>query len=144
MKNVKPIKTSEDAISIAVEIVLATNVRGLRKDHQAELSSPEFDGRGLSLEFERADRAANCTLYVRMDPDWDSKTVLIDGVENRRWLFVPTVEVSWSGTSRNVAAALVNVELYTEVLKLAAEIEVALSSGTYGKDMPVSEEKAAS
>lgn len=111
-------RSIDDAAKIVNKIVTAANIRGMR--HMSE-----FNGGSGYIEFERGNRIG-CSMSIRFDHDYDSRVVNPDNPQQAVAFFTPNVEVTWSSTGRDVAAATASLNLYREVIELAAEIETVL------------------
>ncbi len=124
--NTDRIISADAALQIAADIAREHAIRGMRP----------FDvsrGGYLNLEFKRG-WAVSCDLSIRCSsgerrPVHDRRGREIVG---HVWIQKPIVEVCWSSTGRNVAAATAALALYREVTELAALIESRLAEETIG------------
>lgn len=123
----------KEALKKAAQIILASNIRGIRTDHKGRLADQDFgfDGGHVSVSYERG-WAMGCDLNISMaygEPEKEKNGTIHE-------IRIARVQVSWSSTGRTPAAALAAVTLYSEVTALAAEIETVLGETTYGKTYP--------
>lgn len=133
---------TEEIIAANVAIDIAA---GIIREHEITGMRPFDASRGgdLNIEFKRA-RSVSCDLYVRFTTG-ERREVHSGRGRNREivghvWVQRPIVEVCWSSTGRNVAAATAALALYREVTELAALIESALSEHTVAWREPVAAE----
>ena len=88
------------------------------------------DSDRLTLEIEKA-FAVGCTLYVSANTDFSERVTGMEpigvGVQVSYTPCTIKCELSWSGTSRNLAQSQSSINLYTAMLALAADIETVAS-----------------
>lgn len=100
------------------EVVKAANIRGMQPHNDFATSS-------VYLEFRRTS-STHCSLSIGLNFNYDDVVRNPDNDRQSVGFFSPRVEVGWSSTSRNAAAATACIALYTEVVNLAAEIETLM------------------
>lgn len=105
----------EDAVKRVVELVHSFNVRGLDKR--------DGDDRSWgSMYFNVRRGVAEATLTVKVDSD-SKRHVNPDDAQEEVTTYTVSTEIGWSSTHRSVASATANVNLYQELIGVAAEVE---------------------
>lgn len=128
-------RTVEEATRIAWTIIKEANVRG------ASPVSDSYVGGGVSLNVQRGS-GIKADLYIKFEHDWDARRVNPDNKSQAVDFFEVSVDISWSGTSRDISLALSNVKLYEELIELGAEIQSVLGETAIKRltNIPVTED----
>lgn len=118
--------TSQQALKIARDIILAANVRGMPDRLRGFLAEEENPGMGgyLSTSYERA-WGVNADLSVKLDSRVNDFAETEDGFWTESHV---SVTIGWSSTGRGISQALAAVTLYQELIALGAEIEARLAN----------------
>jgi len=108
--------TLEEAQATVARIIEETNIRGCKPSYSV----------GLDREYERG-WGIGCRLNVAFDRVYDDRVVNPDEPLEAVEIYRIRIDVSWSSTTRDVAAARAAIKLYTEVTDLAAELQAVLT-----------------
>jgi hypothetical protein len=112
-------------------MILESGVRGIRPYDVEALKAVAAAGDGddgihrrdyFNIEFERADRRVQCTLYVKID--WQHDREREEDADGNTWSrYRVTADVSWpSHGTTSLTQARARVDLYQEVVRLATEV----------------------
>lgn len=123
--------TLEAASARVKALIESFNLRG-----RVEIS----DGFGVSVRVSRG-WGVEADLYVRFERERDgNKVINPDDTTQCAGHYAVETKLSWSATSRTVSSALAATKLYTELIEVAAEVEVTMREEpivwTYGVPEP--------